>query len=396
MVCLPAEVVTEKDDVLADEQEEYDDSDQKSDKPEGDEEVDYNDDESCDGVGDGILMDDNDWEELYACPLTVRFTQEKIHPFFYRRGPIVNVVPKIRPVMHARGVHDDVLELVPPFSPIHCLRKGTELWSLDNRRLYALQLAAMEQWPQRCRVRLLARDRLPRHKFKTQYRKLNTTTAGTAIDVCARYQQFDVWNWFDKAVEYEWYALSTWLGSILSAFEVIPVIGALLFRTGLTGFGTRTPLVAGFILAFAIDFLRQRVPYMERKICELHVRAVIDGDVWHLCPCHRRWGQAPHVGGDAPSSAVQLAAAMALLLMLLLPYILGISRDGLRSSILSCWLGVACVLTVQLGSALREDGRPSGSLGHNGSVQNLLSPKHRGTPSNADRHNSVLGVGDEG
>jgi len=395
MVCLPAEVVTEKDDVLADEQEEYDDSDQKSDKPEGDEEVDYNDDESCDGVGDGILMDDNDWEELYACPLTVRFTQEKIHPFFYRRGPIVNVVPKIRPVMHARGVHDDVLELVPPFSPIHCLRKGTELWSLDNRRLYALQLAAMEQWPQRCRVRLLARDRLPRHKFKTQYRKLNTTTAGTAIDVCARYQQFDVWNWFDKAVEYEWYALSTWLGSILSAFEVIPVIGALLFRTGLTGFGTRTPLVAGFILAFAIDFLRQRVPYMERKICELHVRAVIDGDVRYFCPCRHRWDPVSHAGGEAPSSAVQLAAAMALLLLLGLPYILGIPRDGLRSSILSCWLGVACVLTVQLGSALREDGRPSGSLGQNGSVQNLLSPKHR-KHSSADRHSSVSTIGDAG
>lgn len=396
MVCLPAEVVTAKSSDPASEQEEDDNSDQKSDKLEGDEEVDYNDDEeSYEGGGDGNFMDDNDWEELYACPLTVRFTQEKIHPFFYRRGPIVNVVPKIRPVMHARGVHDDVLELVPPFSPIHCLRKGTELWSLDNRRLYALQLAAMEQWPQRCRVRLLARDRLPRHKFKTQYRKLNTTTAGCSIDVCARYQQFDVWNWFDKAVEYEWYALSSWLGNILSAFEVIPVIGALLFRTGLTGFGTRVPLIAGFILAFAIDFLRQRVPYMERKICELHVRAVLDGDVRYLWPCRRRSDQASLAGIDAPSSAVQLAAAMALLLMLLLPYILGIPRDALRSSILSCWLGVACVLTVQLGSALREDGRPNGSLGHNGSVQHLLSPKHR-TMSNGDRHNSLPSVGDAG
>jgi hypothetical protein len=396
MVCLPAEVVTAKSSDPASEQEEDDNSDQKSDKLEGDEEVDYNDDEeSYEGGGDGNFMDDNDWEELYACPLTVRFTQEKIHPFFYRRGPIVNVVPKIRPVMHARGVHDDVLELVPPFSPIHCLRKGTELWSLDNRRLYALQLAAMEQWPQRCRVRLLARDRLPRHKFKTQYRKLNTTTAGCSIDVCARYQQFDVWNWFDKAVEYEWYALSSWLGNILSAFEVIPVIGALLFRTGLTGFGTRVPLIAGFILAFAIDFLRQRVPYMERKICELHVRAVLDGDVRYLWPCRRRSDQASLAGVDAPSSAVQLAAAMALLLMLLLPYILGIPRDALRSSILSCWLGVACVLTVQLGSALREDGRPNGSLGHNGSVQHLLSPKHR-TMSNGDRHNSLPSVGDAG
>ena len=46
------------------------------------------------------------------------------------------------------------------------------MWSLDNRRLYALQLAAMDIWPRLCRVRCLSRERLPRHKFKTQYRAL--------------------------------------------------------------------------------------------------------------------------------------------------------------------------------------------------------------------------------
>ena len=33
--------------------------------------------------------DDVDWEELFACPLTVRFTQEKVDSFSYQRGPIV-------------------------------------------------------------------------------------------------------------------------------------------------------------------------------------------------------------------------------------------------------------------------------------------------------------------
>ena len=43
-------------------------------------------------------------------------------------------------------------------------RKGDVLWSMDNRRLYALQLCAMEHWPRQTRVRLLCRERLPRHK----------------------------------------------------------------------------------------------------------------------------------------------------------------------------------------------------------------------------------------
>jgi len=332
------------------------------------------DDGECEGEEDGdpsAADDAEEWEEIYTCPLNIRFTQEKIHPFFYRRGPIVNVVPKIRPVIDTHG-GDDVLELVPPFNPIHCLRKGSELWSLDNRRLYALQLAAIEQWPRQCRVRLLCRDRLPRHKFKTQYRKFNTTSEGRSIDVCARYQQFDTWNWFERAVELEWYTFSVRLGTLFSVFEVMPVVGALLFRTGLTGFASRVPLIAGFILTFAVDFLRQKVPIFERKICELHVRAVMDGDVKHLGPCCHRLHQDDNGEDPAISSAAQLAAMMSLGLMLLLPYVVGIAYEKLRSSLLSCWLGVACVLAVQLGSALRDAGTP-GDSGYGG----RLSPKHR-------------------
>mmetsp|Transcript_141539 Transcript_141539/g.394425 ORF Transcript_141539/g.394425 Transcript_141539/m.394425 type:complete len:395 (+) Transcript_141539:155-1339(+) len=326
--------------------------------------------------GDPDVPDDaEEWEAVYACPLNIRFTQDKIHPFFYRRGPIVNVVPKIRLVMHSHGdppAGGDVLELVPPFDPIHCLRKGSELWSLDNRRLYALQLAAMEQWPQQCRVRLLCRDKLPRHKFKTQYRKFNTTSEGQAIDVCAKYQQFDTWNWLEQAVEIELYTFSTRLGTLFSTFEVIPVVGALLFRTGMTGFGSRAPFIAAFLLASAVDLLRQKMPVFERKICELHVRAVMEGDVQHVGSCCRRFrGRTDEA--STPSSAAQLAASMAVALVLLLPYVLGIAYERLRSSLLSCWLGVACVLVTQLGSALRDGG---GSLGRRHGGQ--LSPKHRG------------------
>lgn len=309
--------------------------------------------------------DPADWDESYVSPLSIRFTQEKIHPFFYRRGPIVNVVPKIRPVLHSAG---EDLELVPPFSPIHCLRKGSELWSLDNRRLYALQLAAMEQWPRQCKVRVLVRDRLPRHKFKTQYRKFNTTSQGQSIDVCARFQQFDTWNWFERAVELEWYTLSVRLGTLFSVFEVVPVVGALLFRTGLTGFASRVPFMVAFGLTFTVDFLRQKLPRAEKKICELHVRAVMEGDIKHVMSCPRR--QEDDFEEPAPSTAAQLAAVMSLGLLLVLPYILGLPFEKLRSSLLSCWLGVACVLVVQLATALR--GR-----GGSDTAAAALTPKHR-------------------
>eukprot|EP00440_Ansanella_granifera_P042121 gb/GFBE01045660.1/.p1 GENE.gb/GFBE01045660.1/~~gb/GFBE01045660.1/.p1 ORF type:complete len:412 (+),score=63.86 gb/GFBE01045660.1/:1-1236(+) len=286
---------------------------------------------------------DEEWEEIFVCPLGIRFTQDKIHPFFYRRGPIVNVVPKIRTVEHAG---DDVLDLVPPFAPIHCLRKGTELWSMDNRRLYALQLTAMDLWPRRCRVRCLSRERLSRHKFKTQYRKFNTTSEGRSIDVCTRYQQFDNWSWYERAIELEKYQLSKRLGMMLFIFEVAPILGAILFRSGLTGFSSRVPLVVGFVLALTVDLLRQKVPAFERKLCELQVKAIMDGEVLQFTSWWR--GQEDDDEIVSGVSVAQLAATMAIALMLLLPYILGVVRDKIRSSLFSCWLGVAFMLVVQL------------------------------------------------
>mmetsp|Transcript_4566 Transcript_4566/g.7909 ORF Transcript_4566/g.7909 Transcript_4566/m.7909 type:complete len:399 (+) Transcript_4566:90-1286(+) len=353
-------------------------------------------------VGEGDGDDDDDgvtWEELFACPLTVRFTQDKIHPFFYRRGPIVNVIPKIRIVPYLRaglpGVAEPVgissmdvargnlLELVPPFGPIHCLRKGKHLWSMDNRRLYALQLAATNWWPQRCCVRLLCSDRLPRRKFKTQYRKFKTESEGRVVHICARYQKFDVWSWFENAVEQEWYTLSQRLGVLLSVFETLPVIGALLFRTGITGLKSRAPLIGAFLLTFALDFIRQKVPACERKICELHVKAVMDGEIKICWPCRRREALFSGNGYDIGTvmSAPLLAAMMTLVLTLMLPYVIAIPFDKLRSSVFSCWLGIACVLLVQLLGVLRSHlfrGRDAADDEEEftGSAQQL-SPKHR-------------------
>jgi hypothetical protein len=358
-------------------------SDAKADGEEAGEDI-------CEGGDeDGDDDDDDDgmvWEDLYACPLTVRFTQDKIHPFFYRRGPIVNVIHKIHTTPHrgdaeplgvspAEVSRGTILELVPPFGPIHCLRKGKHLWSLDNRRLYALQLAAMHRWPQQCCVRLLSSDRLPRKKFKTQYRKFKTQSEGQVVHICAKYQQFDTWNWFERAVEIEWETISHHFGTILSVFEILPVIGALLFRTGITGLTSRAPLIAAFVATFALDFFRQRLPAGEKQVAELHVKAILDGDIKY-CPSCRR---DPYESSPTSLSAPQLASMMALFMLLVLPYVLIIPHDKTRSSIFSCWLGISCVLLFQLIGILRNIGRPCLALAPDSEddADATISPKHR-------------------
>jgi len=97
--------------------------------------------------------------EQWVDIIRVRFSQEQIHPFFHQRGPIRDCLAGIRneEVQEDEGAPSDTLasptvRLVAPFEPIRCIRSDLhgDLVSLDNRRLYALQLAAVERWPARC------------------------------------------------------------------------------------------------------------------------------------------------------------------------------------------------------------------------------------------------------
>jgi hypothetical protein len=346
-------------------------------------------DEDCPEDEGGYDEDDDGvvWEEMFVCPLIVRFTQERIHPFFYRRGRIEEVVPKIREVYHsgdqepfgvsqAEMARGTVIELQPPFGPIHCLRKGKQLWSLDNRRLYALQKKAIDIWPQQCCVKLFSSCRLPRKKFKTQYRKLNSQSQGQTVHIVARFQKFGVWCWEEKAIEAEQeYTISRQLERVFTFFEALPVIGALLFRTGLTGLSSRVPLIVAFLLTFALDFIRREVPACEKIIARLHVKAIMDGDITYFPAC---CGSRQDDPSSSSLSAPQLAATMAVLMVLTLPYVLAIPHDKMRSSIFSCWLGITCVLVFQLIGFLRTASQKIEALASDTDDDECqLSPKHR-------------------
>lgn len=102
------------------------------------------------------------WSEELVPPLSVRFSQHNVHPFFFRRGPVENVLPEIR--TNDKNGH---LTLCPPFPNIRVVRREGILYSLDNRRLYALQKAALERWPSQVGIWILVSEQLSQFNKKS-------------------------------------------------------------------------------------------------------------------------------------------------------------------------------------------------------------------------------------
>eukprot|EP00927_Polykrikos_kofoidii_P066144 TRINITY_DN61797_c0_g1_i1.p1 TRINITY_DN61797_c0_g1~~TRINITY_DN61797_c0_g1_i1.p1 ORF type:complete len:451 (+),score=82.21 TRINITY_DN61797_c0_g1_i1:60-1412(+) len=127
------------------------------------------------------------WTDCWCDVFQIRFSQEQIHPFFHKRGPIQDVLPQIDNELaepSKEGVEEDaedatvflapVVKLLPPFPAIRCAKHPLhgEMVSLDNRRLYALQSAAVERWPARCLVRVRALEQLPAEILSVEFHKL--------------------------------------------------------------------------------------------------------------------------------------------------------------------------------------------------------------------------------
>lgn len=310
---------------------------------------------SDDDDDDGI-----EWQEYLLSPLSVRFSQEIIHPFFYRRGPIQDVIPKIT-ARTARPEDDEGegYRLIPPFPPIRILRRGPQLYSLDNRRLYALQKAAMNKWPQLCKTRVLVADRLPRKKLKNQYRKFKTTSEGREIRVTSKYKLFENWRWFTNAANREAENVSGKAQMIFFVFQTLPFLFFLGHWAKLWTIPWRAPLFFALFLAFGLDSLRCKIGFFEQRISELHTAAVAEGEARSFpCSCDRRNDGRP---GEETCSAQLLCGLSACALALVAPYI-ALLQGRHRSSALSCWTGFACVLTVRFIGMLWRQGPPESQL----------------------------------
>jgi len=118
----------------------------------------------------------------------------------------------------------------------------------------------------------------------------------------------------------------------------------------------------------------------ERKICELQVKAVMEGDMRRFMQCFRRFQDVPcysdgKVDQAMGISTAQLTALMALVHTLVLPYIVGVANTKIRSWCFSCWLGVACVMFVHLISWCSRDSRWTDEF--SACSKQRLTPRHR-------------------
>jgi len=142
------------------------------------------------------------YEEKLISPLALRFTQEHIKTVF-RDGHIVeDTVGELE--AHPSAHNDFDLVLQAPFPQIEIIRwgrddgtgEGLHWFTLDNRRLYCLQRAAMKYWPQRvaAKVEILYADP---GMVKKKYDSTTLGASVTVADSCKDAPLFR-WDWLDE------------------------------------------------------------------------------------------------------------------------------------------------------------------------------------------------------
>jgi len=122
------------------------------------------------------------FEEKLICPLAVRFSQDHVRPEFLDKRDIETATKAIK-TKPGSGDYDIVL--VPPFPSIEVIRGhlksgDADHWlSLDNRRLYCLQRAAVTHWPLRVAV-VVEALRAPTEGMR---KKLNSSVDGLSVGI---------------------------------------------------------------------------------------------------------------------------------------------------------------------------------------------------------------------
>mmetsp|Transcript_79492 Transcript_79492/g.125385 ORF Transcript_79492/g.125385 Transcript_79492/m.125385 type:complete len:705 (-) Transcript_79492:98-2212(-) len=165
------------------------------------------------------------WEERWVSPLAVRFSQGKIHPFFHERGPISEVLLQIQSSADKDGI---IRRIEPPFPPMRLLhlKQCGVLVTLDNRRLYALQRFALQEWPQICLVKALCVEELTPTRLKAENRKFTNRIGGLQIEIESRSNAFDTFSWVTEAgrLEHTRFCRPITFKAIDKALSLLPLL----------------------------------------------------------------------------------------------------------------------------------------------------------------------------
>lgn len=150
------------------------------------------------------------YDEKLICPLAVRFSQDHIRPEFQKGGSqSIDLEAAINAITTKPGSGDYDIVLVHPFPQIEIIRGHLKSgdkhhWlSLDNRRLYCLQRAAVAHWPLRAAV-VVDALRAPTEGMR---KKVNSSVDGLSVGIGhssnALLGRFDWHLEVDKGVEAE-------------------------------------------------------------------------------------------------------------------------------------------------------------------------------------------------
>mmetsp|Transcript_20420 Transcript_20420/g.47618 ORF Transcript_20420/g.47618 Transcript_20420/m.47618 type:complete len:338 (+) Transcript_20420:62-1075(+) len=161
--------------------------------------------------------------QRWASPLDVSFSQNVLYPKFSDGRSVDEAVHLIRETPCEDAEYDLTLE--HPFPAIEVVwwtpklrdgqgkplldKDGSErlarekLFTLDNRRLYALQRAAVMRFPQKCRVavgEIVDKSEVMRHLKKMRTRTVGLSVSvsewsGTGRDNAKDYNTMRVWDW---------------------------------------------------------------------------------------------------------------------------------------------------------------------------------------------------------
>jgi len=170
-------------------------------------------------------------ETIWCSPLEICFSQNVIYPRFTDGKSVDDAVKQIQVVSDRRVISDDVpqdedyLVMETPFPTMEAVRwspklrdgqgrplldehgdqrRGSQgLFSVDNRRLYALQRAAVAHYPRRCLVEVAIstdKNEVMKHlkKFRTRTNGLSITVSewnGVGRDNARHYSAMRVWDW---------------------------------------------------------------------------------------------------------------------------------------------------------------------------------------------------------
>lgn len=146
------------------------------------------------------------WEEQWVSPLLIRFSQGKIHPFFHERGPISEVMLQIKVRQQDQSKPmGDLRRVEAPFPPVRLLHLKEQgvLVTLDNRRLYALQRFALQEWPAVCLVKSLCVTELTPTRLRAENRKFTNRLCGLQLEIESRSNAFDTFSWVTEAAHVE-------------------------------------------------------------------------------------------------------------------------------------------------------------------------------------------------